>query len=260
MIIANTTKLPTFSETIQERYLLEPLGGPKDVFYYLQRFPDEIYSKAPDSHLYKFMRALLGESGTNWIRKNHLQARIMFEELGVDLFDVDRFFGSPLELGRIVEEQFDQDPYGLIPKDQWEVIKPKNSRSRNRAMDYFNGARAGNTPLGMRLTAKAGLGHDVEIVENYKFLFDAHSDDPLGLRYQGQTKSTEEVIVLPRREVGQDEQQQIWFSGEPELPNGGEWYIIYEGEPSSAWEYTWQYGTRDASGFPSVQVDHKRFL
>lgn len=195
--------IPTVRDTVDQNFFLEPLGGPKDVFYYLDRFPEEVYHKSPDSHLYKFMRAMLGENGVNWIRKNHLEARLKLEEIGIDLFDLDKFFGNIFQFGRIVEESFDEDPFGLIDKETWEQIKAKNSRYRNRALDFINGARAGNTPFGMRLVAKAGVGHDVEIIENYKYLYDSHSDDPLGLPYFGRTFSTEEMIVLPRREVGE---------------------------------------------------------
>lgn len=225
-------QLPQYSEVVRRNILLEPLGGPKDVFYYLDTFPDEIYTKSPDSHLYKFMRALLGESGVNWLKKGYLETRIQLEEIGLESFDLDKFFGSPFAFGRIVEEQLGEDPYGIIPKDQWEQIKAKNARYRNRALDYMNGARAGNTVEGMRLVAKAGLGHDVEIVENYRFLFDVHSDDPLGLTHFGKTLSTEEMIVLPRREIGMNEQQMISISGNPNPPNGGGFYFIYNGRAS----------------------------
>jgi hypothetical protein len=197
----NTVTVSTYQDTVDQKFQIEPLGGPKDVFYYLDRFPDEIYHKSPDTHLYKYMRAMLGESGVNWLRKNHLEARLLLEELGIDLFDLDQFFGNIFSFGRIVEESFDDDPFGVISKEVWEEIRAKNARYRNRALDFINGARAGNTPFGMRLAAKAGLGHDVEIIENYKYLYDVHSDRPLGLTYFGKTTSTEEMIVLPRREV-----------------------------------------------------------
>lgn len=232
-----TVGIPGYSEIVKQAFLLEPLNGPKDTFYYLGRFPDEIYSKSPDSHLYKFMRTLLGENGVNWVKKNHMEARIALEEIGVDMFDLDKFFGAPFAFGRIVEESFEEDPYGVIPREQWEQIKAKNSRYRNRALDYMNGARAGNTPLGMRLVAKAGLGHDVEIIENYKYLFDAHADDPLGLDYYGKTLSTEEMVVLPRREVGTSEMQAVAIYGEPDFPTGGDFFFIYNGVTSANYSY-----------------------
>jgi hypothetical protein len=201
--------LPTVQDVVNQNIALEPIGGPKDVFYYLNLFPEEIYQKSPDSHLYKFMRAMLGESGINWLRKNHMEARLLLEELGIDLFDLDKFYGNIFGFGRILEESFDEDPFGVIPKDVWDQIKAKNSSYRNRALDFVNGARAGNTPFGMRLIAQSGLGHDVEIVENYKYLYDLHSDDPLGLPRFGKTTSTEEMIVLPRREIGESTENSV---------------------------------------------------
>lgn len=236
--------LPTFTGSVPQRYAIEPLGGPKDTFYYLERFPEEIYTKSPDTHLYKLMRSFLGESGVNWLRKNHLEARIMLEELGIELFDLDRFYGNPFKFGRIVEESFDEDPFGLIPRAQWEIIRAKNARYRNRALDFINGARAGNTPQGMKLVAKSGLGHDVEIIENYKYLYDVHSDDPLGLEYFGKTESTEEMIVLPRREIGQSEQQIVSIQNDPDNAiTSGSFSLIYNGKNSADYSYTYDDGS-----------------
>ncbi len=253
--------LPAYAEIVQRALLIEPLGGPKDTFYYLQRFPEEIYNKSPDSHLYKFMRAILGEAGVNWVKKNHYQARIMLEEQGMDAFDLDAFFGSPLVFGRIVGELLDDDPYGVIPKAEWELIKAKNARYRNRASDYINGARGGNTPRGMELVAKAGLGHSVEIIEGYKALFDAHTDDPLGLDYYGKTLSTEEMIVLPRREVGVSESQMVSIVGHPNPPTGGNFYFIYNGVKSA--DYHYKYDPLDITAGPQTvpyngTADHVR--
>lgn len=242
-----TVIVPKFSEISNQNTLIEGLGGPKDVFFYLENFPESIYNKSPDSHLYKFMRSLLGDAGVNGIKKNFLDARLLLEEMGIDSFDLDKFYGSPFSFGRILDEDLGSDPSDLIPIDQWELIKAQNSRYRNRALDYVNGAKAGNTPLGMRLVAKSGLGHDVEIIENYKYLFDVHSDDPLGLPYYGKTLSTEEMIVLPRREVGVDEQQIISIIGDT-YPTSGSFYLIYNGIPTSDYIYT--YNAINASTIP----------
>lgn len=207
--MTNLAQIPTFSGTIPQQFTIEPLRGGQDIQRYLDRFPEEIYNRSPDSHLVKFLQLLLGDQGVNWLRKNYLQARLKFEELGIELFDLDDFFGDPIGFGRILEESYDRDPEGLISKDDWERIKAKDSLYRSRALDYFNGARLGNTKEGMRLVARGGLGHNVEIIENYRWLFDQHSDDPLGLDYYGKTLSTEEMIVLPRRDLPRSEVQRV---------------------------------------------------
>lgn len=228
--------IPTFADTVRQQFVIEPLRGPRDTFYYLKRFPEEIYNRSPDSHLYRFLRSMLGDQGVNWIRKNYLQARLIFEELNIELFDLDAFYGDVFGFGRILDEAFDDDPTGLIPRDQWEVIKSKNTRYRNRALDFVNGARAGNTPFGMRLVAKSGLGHEVEIIENYKYLYDLHSDDPLGLDYYGQTYLTQEMVVLPRRELSLSEVQRIAISDNPP-PDGGTFVLGYNGEATGSFTY-----------------------
>jgi hypothetical protein len=200
---------PDYSETINQSFFIEPLGGPLHPQNYLDRFPEEVYNKTIDSHLVKFLYVLLGPAGVGWLRKNYLEARVKLEEYGVELFDLDDFYGDPLRFGRIIEEIYDDDPRGLLGREAWEKIRAKDAAYRARALDYVRGMRLGNTPAGMKLVSRSGLGHECEIVENYKWLYDQYSDDPLGLTRYGVTESTEEMIVLPRRELAQSEIQQI---------------------------------------------------
>jgi hypothetical protein len=235
--------LPTYTESVSQRILIEPLESSHDVFYYMRRFPEELYLKSPDSRLWKYMQTLLGAQGVGFIKQNHFEARLLFEELGIEMFSLDRFFGDPFGFGRILDEQFEDDPTGLLDWDKWQEVKAQNARYRNRALQYVNGLRAGNTPLGMQQAAKSGLGHNVEIIENYKFLFDVHSDDPIGLKYYGRTGSTEEMIVLPAREVAMSEEQVISIGAYPELPNGGGFAFLYNGNRTINFPYTYDDGT-----------------
>jgi hypothetical protein len=206
---------PDVTAVIDQSFFLAPLGGPQHPQNYLDRFPESVYNLTLDSHLVKLMYALLGPSGVGWLRKNYLQARLLLEDYGIETFDLDDFFGDPIRFGRILEEVYDQDPRALIPRDQWEEIRTKDAAYRSRALDYVTGARAGNTPLGMHLVARAGLGHECEIIENYRYMYDQLTDDPLGLASFGKTNSTEEMIVLPRRELPQDEAQVITIINSP---------------------------------------------
>jgi hypothetical protein len=226
---------PDYTDTINQSFFIEPLGGPLHPQNYLDRFPDEVYNKAIDSHLVKFLYALLGPAGVGWLRKNYLEARVQLEEYGVELFDLDAFYGDPLKFGRILEEIYDDDPRGLLSREQWEKIRAKDAAYRARALDYVRGMRLGNTPAGMKLVARSGLGHETEIVENYKWLYDQYSDDPLGLVRFGQTNSTEEMIVLPRRELAQAEIQQVTIGG---FVTGGFYRLGFDGHETSDIAYT----------------------
>lgn len=225
-----TVTTPDFTGVVDQRFFIRPLGGPQHPQSYLDRFPEEVYNKGIDSHLVKFAYAILGPAGIGWLRKNYLEARLKLEDYGIETFDLDRFYGDPLAFGRILEEVYDEDPGGLIPHDKWMEIKAKDAKYRNRAIDFLNAARAGNTPLGMRLAARSGLGHEVEIVENYRYIYDQLSDDPVGIPYQGFTTSTREIIVIPRRELPQNEIQVVTISG---TPTGGTFSLFFPVGPES---------------------------
>ena len=206
---------PDTTEYVDQRFFIEPLGGPRNPRNYLDRFPDELYNKSVDSRLVKFMYALLGPVGVGALRKNYLQARLLIEDYGLETFDLDGFYGDPFSFGRILEETYSDDPMGLLPQSDWDRIKTKDASYRSRALDFLGAARLGGTREGIHLAARSGLNHDVEVIENYRYLYDQASDDSLGLTKYGSTSLTEEVVILPRRETSTSEIQTISILGEP---------------------------------------------
>lgn len=240
MADAPSVVTPDFTDTINQSFFIEPLGGPQHPTDYLDRFPEEVYNKSLDSHLVKFLYSLVGPAGVGWLRKTYLEARIQLEEYGVELFDLDSFYGDPLRFGRIIEEIYDDDPRGLLNRETWEKIRAKDAAYRARALDYVRGMRLGNTPAGMKLVARSGLGHEVEIVEHYRWLYDQYSDDPLNLPRYGVTNSTEEMIILPRRELAQSEIQQVTING---TVTGGFFRLSFNGKDTA--DIAWNTGSRE---------------
>lgn len=221
MAVATT---PDYTGYVDQRFFLAPLGGPQNPVSYLDRFPDEIYNKSVDSHLVRLMYTLLGPAGTGWLRKNYLQARLILEASGLSNFDLDDFYGNPFAFGRILDEVYENDPHGLLNRVQWEQIRSKDAKYRSRAIDFMNAARAGGTLKGITLAAKSGLGQPVEVIENYKYIYDQLSDDPLGLEKVGATDLTGEAIILPRYEVSTSEVQTLTMTGSP---TGGTFTLAY---------------------------------
>lgn len=242
---------PDFTSVVNQAFFIEPLGGPLNPQNYLDRFPEEIYNKTIDSHLVKFLYTLTGPAGVGWLRKQYLEARVELEEYGVELFNLDNFYGDPLGFGRILDELYDDDPHGLLSRDAWERIRAKDAAYRARALDYVRGMRLGNSPNGMKLVARSGLGHECEIVENYKWLYDQYSDDRLNLPQFGVTSSTEEMIILPRRELAQSEVQQVTING---TVTGGFFRLGFNGRDTA--DIAFNLGTReDIRGFLEVLPD-----
>lgn len=246
-----TVITPDITQSVDQRFLIEPLGGPDAHTTYLERFPEQIYNTSLDSHLVKFLYTLLGPAGIGWLQKNYLAARLLFEEAGIELFDLDAFYGNPLAFGRVFEETYDENPAGLLTNEEWQKIRARDARYRARALDYIKGVRAGTTLEGMHYAARSGLGHDAEIIENYRYIYDQLSDDPLGLDFYGRTDSTEEFVVIPRREVGQTEIQLLKIS---EAPASGSFVLDFNGELTSALPYNVAVHDLQAAleGLPSI--------
>lgn len=248
---------PIYSESITQHHILEPLLGPGRLAEYLDRFPDELYHKAPESHLIRLLSILVGPSGVGELRRQAFEQRLITEANGLELFDLDAFYANPFAFGRITEELYEDDPFGLLTREQWETIKAKDEAYRSRAIDFMNGARAGNTPLGMKLVARSGLGHEVEIIENYKYFFDLHSDNPIGLDYYGKTSELQEFIVLPRQETPRNEEQTITITGQP---TSGNFVLRFKGEITTPIAYDADlYDVQNAlEALPSIGANNVR--
>lgn len=214
-VATNTVSTPNLVSVVNQAFFIEPLGGSEHPLNYLDRFPDEVYNKSIDSRLVKLMFALMGPSGIGSLRQNQLQARLETEDAGLETFNLDAFYSNPFQFGRILSETFQIDPSGLLPYVQWAAVRAKDAAYRNRAIQFMNAARGGGTLFGITMAATSGLGHAVEVVENYRALFDNWTDDPLGIDYMGVTRSTEEVIIIPRQETPQSEIQVLTIYGSP---------------------------------------------
>jgi len=189
---------------------IEPINSSVHPHNLLDRFPDELYNKTVDSVLVKFFNALLGPSGAGWIRKNYAEVRLLFEESGVQLHQLENFYGNPFNFGRIAEEQYADETTGNLERSNWDIIKIRDESYRNRVIDFFHAARLGSTPDGVGYAARSGLGYGVNVVENYKYLFDQNSDSVMQMSGFG-GNNIEEFIIIPSQEFSKTFIQTITF-------------------------------------------------
>lgn len=209
---SNELTSPSFTQQVDQSVFIEPMGGPNGPLNALDRFPDALYNKSPETHFVRFMYSLLGPAGVGYIKKQYLESKLALYAQGFTSFNIEKYYGDPFRFGRILEEELPENPEGLLTREEWETIKIRDESYRSRAITFFNAARAGGTPEGMELAAQSGLNHSAFVVENYKYLFDQHSDEPLGLPYYGRTTSTEEFVIVPRQDSSVSEQQVISFA------------------------------------------------
>lgn len=248
--------LPVTTTTINQNFFLEALGGSQNPISYLDSFPDTVYTKALDSLLVTFLYAILGPTGVGLLRQQYLEARLMIEESGLQTTDLDNLYANAFAFARAAYETYSIDASAsLLPAAEQAQILAQDASFRNRAMDFLKGARGGSTKAGLTLVAKSGLNRPVELIENYRSLFDHYTDVPLGLQDIGQTKSVNEVIVIPRQTTPQSAVQTLSISGEPTqgwfsliYPAGQQWTAVSY-SPVSATNGT--IAVPDASRFPA---------
>lgn len=207
--LGTTVETPDITTTINQQVFIEPLGGPKHPVSYLDAFPETLYNKTLDSNLVALMYTLLGPAGVGTLKQNFLEARLNIEANGLRTTELDSFYAEPFSFARLAFETYTDDTEGLLNNQQWEHIQESDSSYKNRSINYLKAVRAGGTLLGISLAAKSALNRAVEIVENYHALYDKFSDDPMEIEFIGLTKSTEEIILLPRQEHPQSAQQTI---------------------------------------------------
>ena len=227
---------PTTSITIKQDVQLEPSKSSVHPHNHLDLFPDSVYNTGPDSTLAKFLNALLGPSGVGWIKKNYFETRMKFEESGVELNQLEQFYGSPFKFSRLFSEQYDYEITGDLTRSSWDEVKSKDESYRNRAIDFLHGVRLGGTPEGIRLAAKSGLGYNVKVIENYQYLFNQHSDivldiDNFGNHAKSYKFGTEEFVIVPDQEFSQTSVQKITFS---DVPASGTFSITYNGSTATS--------------------------
>ncbi len=210
-----TVETPDITTIINQQFFIEPLGGSKHLISYLEDFPETLYNTSLDSNLVALMYALLGPAGVGTLRQNYLESRLALEANGLRTTELDALYAEPFSFARLALESYSDDTEGLLSNQQWEKVQESDSSYKNRAINYLKAVRAGGTVLGLTLAGKSALNRAVEVVENYKALYDKFSDDPLGLEYIGLTKSTEEVILLPRQEHPQSSSQTFSTDGTP---------------------------------------------
>lgn len=207
--LGTTVETPDITTTINQQFFIEPLGGPKHPVSYLDAFPETLYNKSLDSNLVALMYTLLGPAGMGTLKQNYLSARLNVENNGLSTAELDSFYAEPFSFARLAFETYTDDTEGLLNHEQTEHIRESDSSYKNRAINYLKAVRAGGTVLGIELAGKSALNRAVEVVENYHALYDGFSDDPQEIAFIGLTKSTEEVILLPRQEHPQSAQQTI---------------------------------------------------
>jgi len=186
--------------------VIEPLNGPTSVEEVMDRFPEETYQQGRDTHLFRLLTALCGDSGAGLAKKQAYAARLRYEAEFVEFDILSDVYVAQFQFQRLANETygFDVNVDALTPT-QWDQVQLADQSYYHRMQTWWQAVRYGNSGEGLRLAAEAGTGVDCDIVEHWRFIHDLYSDLKLGLKPSGFTNSNEEFVVIPRFVASKDE-------------------------------------------------------
>lgn len=214
--------------SIVQNPVVEPIDGPLFIEQLMLRFPEEAYTKSRDSHLYKLLTALAGDSGAGILKKKSLLARLQYESAALSFQNLDNLYSPLIGFDRLPGERYFIDPKkSTLTSEEWDAIKSADTAYRKRALQYLQAARQGGTLQGIRDAAEAALGQSVQVTENYKYIFDQNSDSFAGYKKYGVTNSVSEFVIRPRVNINTSVQDDYAILN---VFNSSSFYFVYNGE------------------------------
>lgn len=147
-----------------------PLLPTKDTAERMRHFPESVFRVDESSILYKYVDAIVGDSGVGGVKKQLLISRLN-QKLDTTFFtDLDRVFGNLAQITRTVSESYTINPStDLLTTAEWDEIKIKDAWYRARIKDFFAALALGGSPDGIRKMVKAAIGVDCEVYELWRF-------------------------------------------------------------------------------------------
>jgi len=147
------------------------LNPPLTTVEYLKNFPSDLYDLRPQSHLSRFLKALLGDSGSGQLHKRNTIARLSAILGGSHFFDLDGLYGAIFNNGRQSVEQLPIDPMDAIATpEEWDELRSRDARYRSRIDSLAKAISLGGTVPGLVQLAEAITGHPCEIYEIWKII------------------------------------------------------------------------------------------
>lgn len=146
----------------------------------LTHFPDDLYDLTDSSHLTRFLKALLGDSGVGQLRKRQLIARLQTLLNSTHFYDLDAFYGALFGVNRGITGALPINPYtDVATPDGWDEISTIDASFREKLLALARAITMGGTPLGLQAMAEALTGVDCDVYEVYA-LMDAQGSSGAG--------------------------------------------------------------------------------
>lgn len=137
----------------------------------MAHFPEDLYDLRDQSHLVRFFRALVGDSGAGQLRKRYTVARLQTTLSSTHFYDLDGFYGSLFGAHRKVEEQLPINPMDATAlPDEWDDIATRDSRYRERINALAKALPMAGTVPGLQQAAEALTGVECDVYETWRII------------------------------------------------------------------------------------------
>ncbi len=175
--------------------ILEPINAPAFFGNRLDRFGN-IYNLSNNSHLFRFLASLCGDSGAGQLKKDMLLPRLEQQLDATHFANIDRLYGNPLGLPRLSEEIYNYHPEtDFLNSAQWDEVLAKDASYRARCLIWMRALIAGPTPRGMALAGEAAIGVECDVWERYQYVQFPGGD--ISQDYS-RTNGLNEFVLIPR--------------------------------------------------------------
>lgn len=146
----------------------DPIGGVPRVADQLAHFWEGLYDLSPESHLSRFLKALLGDSGMGALTKQYTVTRLHSVVMTTRYHDLDRLYGGLLGMRRMASESLGINAYvDDATPEEWEVIDARDAAYRSRVETFSRAMTQGATAEGMAALAQAVTGVECRVHESY---------------------------------------------------------------------------------------------
>lgn len=159
----------------------------------MRHFFEGLYNLAPESHLSRFVKTLLGDAGVGYLSKMFVHARTQSILATMRFADLDAFYGAVLGLPRMSWERTDPSRYFMANTPaEWDEIEARDASYRARIEAFSRSVGLGATPQGIIGIAESLLSVECRLYESY-LIIDEGGDNvppdlPIGARTYGRVE------------------------------------------------------------------------
>lgn len=137
----------------------------------LEHLDPTLYDLRDESHLVRFLKALLGDSGVGQIRKRYLIARLQTVMASTHFYDLDGFYGALFGAGRRQSEQLPVNPMvSTATPDEWDDMTAADAAFRERVSALARALPMAGTVAGLQQAAEALTGVPCEVYESWRLI------------------------------------------------------------------------------------------